>query len=67
MQHARLVELETKHVLSRLTVAEAMEIFALREREAKRRSHRAWRMRGDNLSRCVELTRKWRQANPGMG
>lgn len=61
----RLAELERKYAVSHITVAEAREIFRLRDIAAKRRSNDAWLSRGDNRQRAVEMSRQWRQANPG--
>lgn len=63
MQHDRLSELTAPG--RRLTVAEAREIFALREQAARRRAHRAWLDRGDNRQYAVAKTRQWRSDNPG--
>lgn len=63
LQRARLAELTAPG--RRLTVAEAREIFRLREMESRRRANRAWRDRGNNAERCRSYCREWRQANPG--
>lgn len=65
LQLDRLAYLERKYRLSHITVAEAREIFRLREMILRRKAHRGWLVRGDNRERSVESARRWRAANPG--
>jgi hypothetical protein len=49
-----------------LTEQEQAEIVQLKDMENRRRANRKWRSQDDNRSYSVELTRQWREANPGM-